>query len=76
VLSSAGTRWPKEMGDDAHGFDIVLEVPQIRQWATAIGAHVTYVAIPGARHDVVLSRAEPRQQAYDELGRWLGTYVA
>ena len=76
VHSSAGTRWPKEMGEDAHGYDIVLEVPQIRRWATAIGAHVTYVAIPGARHDVVLSRTEPRRQAYDELGRWLATYVA
>ncbi|MBZ5739940.1 alpha/beta hydrolase [Nocardioides mangrovi] len=75
VMSSAGTRWPKEMGEDAHGYDIVLEVPQIRQWATAIGAHVTYVAIPGARHDVVLSRAEPREQAYAEMGRWLATYV-
>ncbi|MGY2703453.1 alpha/beta hydrolase [Nocardioides sp. HB32] len=76
VLSSAGTRWPREMGDDAHGYDIVLEVPQIRQWATAIGSHVTYVAIEGARHDVVLSRAEPRATAYAELGTWLSSYVA
>ena len=75
VLSSAGTRWPKEMGPDAHGYDIVLEVPQIRRWATAIGSHVTYVAIEGARHDVVLSRPEPREKAYTELGRWLTTYV-
>ncbi|WP_028638353.1 alpha/beta hydrolase [Nocardioides sp. URHA0032] len=76
VLSSAGTRWPQEMGEDAHGYDIVLEVPQIRQWATAIGSHVTYVAIEGARHDVVLSRAEPRATAYAELGTWLSSYVA
>lgn len=75
VLSSAGTRWPKEMGEDAHGFDIVLEVPQIRQWATALGSRVTYVAIEGARHDVVLSRAEPRATAYAELGRWVSAYV-
>lgn len=75
VLSSAGTRWPKEMGDDAHGFDIVLEVPQIRQWATALGSRVTYVAIEGARHDVVLSRAEPRATAYAELDRWVSAYV-
>ena len=68
VLSSAGTRWPKEMGEDAHGYDIVLEVPQIRQWATAVGSRVTYVAIEGARHDVVLSRPEPRATAYAELG--------
>ncbi|MCB8956860.1 MAG: alpha/beta hydrolase [Nocardioides sp.] len=75
VLSSAGTRWPQQMGDEAHGYDIVLEVPQIRQWATAIGSHVTYVAIEGARHDVVLSRAEPRAVAYAEIERWHATYV-
>lgn len=75
VLSSAGTRWPKEMGEDAHGYDIVLEVPQIRQWATALGSRVTYVAIAGARHDVVLSRAEPRATAYSELDRWVSAYV-
>ena len=75
VLSSAGTRWPKEMGDDVHGYDIVLEVPQIRRWATALGSHVTYVAIDGARHDVVLSLREPREKAYAEIARWLGAYV-
>jgi alpha-beta hydrolase superfamily lysophospholipase len=75
VLSSAGTRWPKEMGEDAHGYDIVLEVPQIRQWATAVGSHVTYVAIDGARHDVVLSRAEPRAKAYAAIDQWAGAYL-
>ncbi len=58
-----------------HDYDIVLEVPQIRQWATALGRHVTYVAIDGARHDVVLSRPEPRATAYAELDRWVSTYV-
>ncbi|GAB2453312.1 alpha/beta hydrolase [Nocardioides hungaricus] len=75
VLSSAGTRWPTEMGEDAHGYDIVLEVPQIRQWATALGSRVTYVAVEGARHDVVLSRPEPRATAYAEIERWLRAYV-
>ncbi|WP_395691908.1 alpha/beta hydrolase [Nocardioides sp.] len=75
VLSSAGTRWPKEMGDDVHDYDIVLEVPQIRRWATALGSHVTYIAIEGARHDVILSRAAPRATAYAEMDRWHATYV-
>lgn len=75
VLSSAGTRRPKEMGEDVHGYDIVLEVPQIRRWATAIGSHVTYVAVEGARHDVVLSRAEPRARAYAEMDRWRASYL-
>jgi alpha-beta hydrolase superfamily lysophospholipase len=75
VLSSGDTRWPKEMGEDVHAYDIVLEVPQIRRWAVALGRHVTYVAIHGARHDVVLSLPEPRAQAYDEIDRWVSAYV-
>ena len=75
VLSSGRSALPEEMGEDVHGFDIVLEVPQIRRWATAFGPHVTYVAIEGARHDVVLSRAEPRRAAYDEIDRWMSAYV-
>jgi alpha-beta hydrolase superfamily lysophospholipase len=76
VLSSGGTRWPKEMGPDVHSYDIVLEVPQIRRWAVALGRHVTYVAIDGARHDVVLSLPEPRAKVYDELDRWVSAYVS
>jgi alpha-beta hydrolase superfamily lysophospholipase len=75
VLSSDRSTFPSEMGEDVHSTDIVLDVRQIRRWSTAIGWHVTYVAIPGARHDVVLSRPAPRQQAYDEIARWLAAYV-
>jgi alpha-beta hydrolase superfamily lysophospholipase len=75
VLSSGATKRPAEMGDDVHSHDVVLDVPQIRQWAPAVGPHVTYVAIAGARHDVVLSRPEPRAQVYDELDRWHAAYV-
>ncbi|MGH3347982.1 MAG: alpha/beta hydrolase [Nocardioides sp.] len=75
VLSSDRTTWPKEMGEDVHTTDIVLDVEQMRRWATAIGRHVTYVAVPGARHDVVLSRPEVRAKVYDELERWVSAYV-
>ena len=76
VLSSGGTKRPAEMSDDVHSHDVVLDVPQIRQWSPAVGPHVTYVAVPGARHDVVLSLPEPRAQVYDELDRWHTAYVA
>lgn len=76
VLSAGASSTPTEMGEDVHSTDIVLEVPQIRRWATAIGPHVTYVAVDGARHDVVLSRAEPRARVYDEIERWCTAYLA
>jgi len=76
VLSSARSSEPVEMGDDVHATDVVLDVEQIRQWAPALGRHVTYVGIEGARHDVVLSLPDARARVYDELERWHAAYVA
>lgn len=75
VLSSGASGHPRQMDATVHGTDIVLDVRQIRQWATAVGPHVTYVAVDGALHDVVLSRPDVRARAYTELDRWLGAYV-
>jgi alpha-beta hydrolase superfamily lysophospholipase len=75
VLSSAASTLPTEMGEDVHTTDIVLDVDQIRRWATALGRHVTYVGVEGARHDVFLSHEEPRGRAFAELARWLTAYV-
>ncbi|ANH39778.1 Phospholipase YtpA [Nocardioides dokdonensis FR1436] len=75
VLSSDRSAAPTEMGEDVHSTDIVLEVPRIRRWATAVGSLVTYVAVPGARHDVVLSRPAARERAYAEIDRWHRAYV-
>jgi len=76
VLSSGRTTAPLEMGDEVHGTDIVLDVRQIRRWAGVLGTHVTSIGIEGARHDVTLSREPVRKQVYDELDRWLSTYVS
>ncbi|MCR1782886.1 alpha/beta hydrolase [Nocardioides carbamazepini] len=75
VLSSDRSGHPTGMDEEVFSTDIVLDVEQIRRWSVAVGRHVTYVAVPGAVHDVVLSRAEPRARAYDEIERWLTTYV-
>jgi alpha-beta hydrolase superfamily lysophospholipase len=75
VIASAASATPAEMGPDVHTHDIVLDVEQIRRWSPALGKHVTYVGVPDARHDVFLSLAEPRDHAFDELGRWLSAYV-
>jgi alpha-beta hydrolase superfamily lysophospholipase len=75
VLSSTASSSPTEMGEQVHSTDIVLDVEQIRRWSPALGHHVTYVGIDGARHDVFLSRQEPRAHAFAELSRWLTAYV-
>ncbi|HEX5090267.1 MAG TPA: alpha/beta hydrolase, partial [Nocardioides sp.] len=75
VLSSGRSTFPTQMTEDVHGTDIVLDVAQIRRWATSYGPHVTYIAIEGARHDVVLSREQPRQAAYEALNTWMTAWV-
>ena len=75
VLSSGATIEAPTMSDEVHRNDIVLDVAQIRRWSTALGRHVTYIAVDGAMHDIFLSREEVRSRAYDELGRWLTAYV-
>lgn len=75
VLSSDRSSSPTAMDEDVFRTDIVLDVRQIRRWATAVGTHVTYAAIPGAVHDVILSRAVPRARAYEEIRLWLDAYV-
>jgi alpha-beta hydrolase superfamily lysophospholipase len=75
VLSSGASAQPPEMGAEVHRHDIVLDVRQIRRWATAVGRHVTVVAVQDARHDVVLSLPEVRARVYAEMERWLAAYV-
>lgn len=57
-----------EINDHA---DLVLDVAQIARWTPALGADTTLVPIAGARHDVFLSLAGPRRQAYAALHDWL-----
>ena len=75
VLSSRRTAYPRAMGDDVHRSDVVLDVHQIRRWASSLGDHVTSVAVDDARHDVFLSLPEARVAAYREVDTWLTSYV-
>jgi alpha-beta hydrolase superfamily lysophospholipase len=75
VLTSGATVYPREMSEEVHGHDIVLEVQQIRRWSSAVGKHVTLVSIDGAVHDVTLSREPVRKQVYLELERFMDGYV-
>jgi len=76
VLSSTASSRPLRMTEEVHTTDIVLDVEQIRRWSTALGKHVTYVAVPEAVHDVILSRPPVRARAYDEIERWVTAYAA
>ncbi|NLE99239.1 MAG: alpha/beta hydrolase [Propionibacterium sp.] len=55
--------------------DLVLDVQRIAERAPDLGKHVTLIRIPGALHDVTLSREPIRRRVFDELGRFLGAYA-
>ncbi|MGF2951489.1 alpha/beta hydrolase [Mycobacterium sp. THU-M116] len=55
--------------------DAVLDVNQIARWAGCVGNHSTVVPVADAKHDVFLSLAQPRAQAYRRLDRWLDDYL-
>jgi alpha-beta hydrolase superfamily lysophospholipase len=57
------------------GADAVLDVTQIARWAGCLGAETTIVPIEGARHDVFLSLAEPRERAYAAMTAWLDQHL-
>ena len=76
VLTSGATGRPDHLEEDVWNRDVVLDVAQMRRWATAIGRRVTCVSIDGAMHDVVLSGPQVRARVYHELDRWHRAYVA
>ena len=75
VLSSARSWFGEQTEETASANDIVLDVEQIRRWASSIGRHVTSIAVDGAMHDVVLSRPQVRTQVYATLRTWLDAWV-
>jgi alpha-beta hydrolase superfamily lysophospholipase len=75
VLSSSRSYFGPELDEHARTHDIVLDVEQIRRWASSVGRHVTSIAVPGAIHDIVLSRPDVRAAAYATIQTWLDAWV-
>lgn len=68
--SANGLFWSEEM----RRTDAVLDVNIIATRALTLGRTVTVERIDGALHDVFLSRAAVRADAYARLARWLKAY--
>ena len=58
-------------GDGGDDTDLIRDVESMRRYAPRISDDVTEVAIPGARHDVFLSRPDVLDVVLRELGDWL-----
>lgn len=71
ILRSKVTRFMRAYGPAADVADVVLDVRQIQRWSGCLGGRTNIVPIEGARHDVFLSSAPVRRQAFGELDSWL-----
>jgi len=50
--------------------DIVLDWRQVARWSRTLGNAVSVLASPGGIHDLVLSRAEIRENVFSQLFAW------
>jgi alpha-beta hydrolase superfamily lysophospholipase len=50
--------------------DIVLDWRHIARWSRTPGPDVTVLALPGAMHDLTLSRPEIREEVFTQLFAW------
>jgi alpha-beta hydrolase superfamily lysophospholipase len=75
VLASARSRNGPVWREDMTRADVVLDVEAMTARAAKLGRSVTVERIDGALHDVFLSRAEVRRQAYDRMRRWVRAYL-
>lgn len=75
VLLSAHSALPRKWSDELAGADTVLAVDEIAQAALKLGPSLTIERIPGALHDVFLSRTDARERAYARLEHWIRAYL-
>jgi alpha-beta hydrolase superfamily lysophospholipase len=71
VLISKASAVPTRWSDELTRADTVLVVDDIARAALRLGESVTVERIPGALHDIFLSRADARDIAYERLDRWV-----
>ncbi|NGN62726.1 alpha/beta hydrolase [Streptomyces sp. A7024] len=71
ILRSDRTHFSTRYSELSDRADLILDVAQIARWAGCLGGETTVVPVPGARHDVFLSRSDVRARAYDAVDTWL-----
>ena len=71
VMLSTRTVLPTHWSDELTRADSVLIVDDGARRSRSLGESVTLERIPGALHDVFISRADARDIAYDRLDRWV-----
>lgn len=71
ILCSDKSYLPEQVEPEAFRADIVLDVASMRRFGPGLGQSVTMAVIPDAMHDVFLSRAPVRAQAFRAMEKWI-----
>ncbi|MFB7507389.1 alpha/beta hydrolase [Streptomyces broussonetiae] len=71
ILRSDRSHFSSRYSELSDRADLILDVTHIARWAGCLGDETTVVPIPGARHDIFLSRPTVRAHAYRVVGTWL-----
>lgn len=56
--------------------DIILDWRQVSRWSRTLGPNVSVLQFPGGLHDLVLSRAEIREEVFRQLFAWRASNMA
>ena len=56
--------------------DIVLDWKQVARWSRTLGSSVTVLQFPGGLHDLILSRAEIRDELFRQMFAWAAQNAA
>jgi alpha-beta hydrolase superfamily lysophospholipase len=66
--SEKGSEWSESF----HRADLVLDVRDIQRLSPKLGTRVEIRAIPGGKHDLVLSRDDARTECLRIMIEWIG----
>lgn len=75
VMHSDRTTSPKKVNRDARSSDVILNIKHIKKYANKLQGDVNVMTIKQGLHDLVLSKAEVRQQVYSKLFHWLDSKI-
>jgi len=74
VLVACSSRSYKgKFAEAAHHADSVLNADDIARYAPRLGRDVVIVRVDGGKHDLTLSRPQPRERLFGALDGWLRT---
>lgn len=75
VMHSGCSYKEKEWSDEIMNCDVVLDVSHIHDYGANLGPQIELLEIKGGLHDLFLSRKPVREKAYQEMFRFLDSFL-